>query len=819
MAEIRTVVSVVDRATAVLRSVARSTQQIVRQMENAGGATVSVLQQQRAYNRALSEGKRRAFSLTEQVRSMAAAYLSLRGIAEAISAMDRHASGQARLSLLVEEERKIRETVVQKSQKPPPQNVFAKIETRWQAGDALKKVQNLQKQIAEAAQKSKPFVVKTSSSLAEKMLRQVQEQQRKIGKSKEKIRIDSESAKTAVKAIEKVTQTLKKAKEQAAFSPGKESKNPAVEIREQVQEKAAPLPPVSSEKESLSLIHQQLERKKQLQDQIYAAAERSRGSYQNMVDVVSKLGILAKDSFSNSEEMIAFTEIMQKAFKVGGASAQEQAAAMYQLTQAMAAGKLQGDEFRSISESAPLLAQAIAKVTGKSMGDLKELSSKGLITADVMKAAMFSMADEVNAKFETLPLTFADIGIKVKNVAGKIFEDTINQVSRFLNSDMGSRLLQNITEDFLLIRQVVSGTLFVIGSVAGFFIQNWSMIRPVILAIAAALSLYKIAMMAAGAVTALTTLSHTAQAIAIAVHMGTTVADAAAVHGLTAAQWALNGALWACPLTWIVIGIMAVIAALYVGVAAHNHFAGASVSATGIVIGAFYVLVASLMNWIKMLINQFLAFAEFLANVYHHPLYSTKKLFANWAESIINIIRSVASAIDKVFGSNLAGALDSFKSTIHGWVGEMPKGYVVQKQLEMTGLEEAFAKGYEVGESLKAKFDLTAGIPSFEEMMNNAKMPQIPELSDIGKNAKKTADNTRGIKEELSAGDEELKWMRDIAAAEAVNRYSARNIHIEMQNTFGDIKETADVDGIIRKITEDLQESLSMEAEGAYDYV
>ena len=184
----------------------------------------------------------------------------------------------------------------------------------------------------------------------------------------------------------------------------------------------------------LDLMNDGLQTTGELQNMILASAQRSRAEYGATAAAVSKLGILASEAFSGTEEIVAFSELMNKSFKVGGASIQEQTSAMYQLTQAMAAGKLQGDEFRSIMENAPMLAEAIATYTGKSKGELKEMSSEGLITADIIKGAMFAAADDINSKFETMPKTFGDTWTAVKNMTLKAFQPVIERMSAFVNS-------------------------------------------------------------------------------------------------------------------------------------------------------------------------------------------------------------------------------------------------------------------------------------------------------------------------------------------------------------------------------------------------
>lgn len=194
----------------------------------------------------------------------------------------------------------------------------------------------------------------------------------------------------------------------------------------------------------LELINDGSQTTEQLRTKILGAATNSRGDYTTMADTTAKLGLLAGENFSSNDELIQFSELMQKSFAVSGASASEQSAGMYQLTQAMAAGKLQGDEFRSIMENAPMLADAIAKYTGKSKGELKEMSSEGLITSDIIKNALFEAGDSINKKFKSMPKTFSSVWTDIKNEALFAFSDIMEGANDFLNSDVGESIVKKV---------------------------------------------------------------------------------------------------------------------------------------------------------------------------------------------------------------------------------------------------------------------------------------------------------------------------------------------------------------------------------------
>src|SRR5690606_1270717 len=189
----------------------------------------------------------------------------------------------------------------------------------------------------------------------------------------------------------------------------------------------------------------------------------------------------ARDAFQNTTELVAFTEIMQKAFTISGASVQEQAAAMYQLSQAMAAGVLQGDEFRSIMENAPMLADAIAKFVGVSKGELKELSSEGAITADVIKNALFAAADDINKKFEQMPKTFGSVFQQFKNEAFSAFEPVFQRMNEWLNSAQGAALINAITNAIYLAAAAANTMLSILMWISDTVQQMWVFLEPVLI--------------------------------------------------------------------------------------------------------------------------------------------------------------------------------------------------------------------------------------------------------------------------------------------------------------------------------------------------
>lgn len=219
----------------------------------------------------------------------------------------------------------------------------------------------------------------------------------------------------------------------------------------------------------LNLINDGLQTQSELLGKIHAAANASRGSYTDMASTVAKLGILAKSAFSSTEETVFFAEQLNKQFKLGGASIQEQTAGMYQLTQAMAAGRLQGDEFRSIMENAPLLAQSIAKEMGVTVGALRDMSAEGLITADIIKNAVAKSAEETNEKFKALPMTFADIGQRLSGDFLSAFDRVLAKISSLTTNEGFQNLIEGISQSFNIMAAVASVSIDVISAAFSHF--------------------------------------------------------------------------------------------------------------------------------------------------------------------------------------------------------------------------------------------------------------------------------------------------------------------------------------------------------------
>lgn len=568
----------------------------------------------------------------------------------------------------------------------------------------------------------------------------------------------------------------------------------------------------------LGLINDGLQTQAELQDKIFAAAQRSRGEYDAMVNTVAKLGLLAKDNFNSNDELIAFTELMNKSFKISGADPTESTNAMYQLTQAMASGRLQGDEFKSIIENAPMLANAIAEYTGVGQEGLKQLSSDGAISADIIKASLFSASEEIEAQYTQLPLTFADIWTDINNTVEKSSEGLMDRVSGFINSDTGAQVVNGIKYALVGLVSVLGIVVGMAENTASFFVDNWSWIEPIIWGIVGALVVYN-ATMGIGWLTTLKSLG------ASAAHAVASAAETVAILAMTVAQQGLNAALAMCPVTWIIIAIIALIAIFYAAVAAVNKFAGTSYSATGIIAGAFMALGAHILNTFLIPVwNHVVAFINFFANVWNDPVAAVQVLFYDMCLNVIGYITNMASAIEDVINKipgvnvDITSGLDNFQQKIEDASAKVKsesewKEYV--KKIDYIDYGAAYNKGYDFGEGIDSKLDsmFNFEMPNYEDST-----PDYSSLlGDMGSGLGDIADSTGKTADNTDTSTEDLKYLRDIAERETVNRFTTAEIKVDMGGVNNTVTKMNDLDGIADYLAVKVEEQMQIAAEGVHE--
>ena len=577
-----------------------------------------------------------------------------------------------------------------------------------------------------------------------------------------------------------------------------------------------------------------------LEQKIMASAQRSRSVYFDTASAVAKLGLNAGNAFNGDmDQVIAFMEQVNKQFVIGGATAQEQSNAMIQLTQAMAAGALRGEELNSILDGAPGIARAIEKYMGIAEGSIKTVAQEGKVTAEVVKNAMFAMADETNAKFDSMPKTWAQIWVDMKNQALSMFAPILTKINQIGNSTKFQKVTTGLINGLAAVANVASSALDILIAIASVFVDNWGIIQPLVLGIAAAMLLYNGYLIANNAITAisnaqkgLAAVQAYKAAVANTTLAATEKAEAMAKASATAAQYGFNAALLACPLTWILLIIIAVIAAIYMIVAAINKLTGSTISATGIICGVVAVAGAFVLNCAIGVLNaiiqaiwtifvaQFLGIVEWILNVCNGGFNSFGDAVANLIGQIIgwflNLGKVVTTIIDAIFGTDWTSGLESLQSAVTSW-GKNENAITLDKNAPTIDYRATYSgawdAGYDFGQGIDDKI---GGMFDASGLDSMGAFDLSNTLDGIYGNTGDTAANTAATADALDIAEEDLAYLRDIAEREAINRFTTAEIKVEQHNE-NHISKDADLDGIMDAWANDFAEKLEVSEEGVHE--
>lgn len=577
-----------------------------------------------------------------------------------------------------------------------------------------------------------------------------------------------------------------------------------------------------------------------LEQKIMASAQRSRSAYFDTASAVAKLGLNAGNAFGgNMDQVIAFMEQVNKQFVIGGATAQEQSNAMIQLTQAMAAGALRGEELNSILDGAPGIARAIEKYMGIAEGSIKTVAQEGKVTAEVVKNAMFAMADETNAKFDSMPKTWAQIWVDMKNQALSMFAPILTKINQIGNSTKFQKVTTGLINGLAAVANVASSALDILIAIASVFVDNWGIIQPLVLGIAAAMLLYNGYLIANNAITAisnaqkgLAAVQAYKAAVANTTLAATEKAEAMAKASATAAQYGFNAALLACPLTWILLIIIAVIAAIYMIVAAINKLTGSTISATGIICGVVAVAGAFVLNCAIGVLNAiiqaiwtifvapFLGIVEWILNVCNGGFNSFGDAVVNLIGQIIgwflNLGKVVTTIIDAIFGTDWTSGLESLQSAVTSW-GKNENAITLDKNAPTIDYRATYSgawdAGYDFGQGIDDKI---GGMFDASGLDSMGAFDLSNTLDGIYGNTGDTAANTAATADALDIAEEDLAYLRDIAEREAINRFTTAEIKVEQHNE-NHISKDADLDGIMDAWANDFAEKLEVSEEGVHE--
>lgn len=556
----------------------------------------------------------------------------------------------------------------------------------------------------------------------------------------------------------------------------------------------------------------------QLSQMIYQSAQNSRGAYLSTAESVAKLGNNARDVFSSTEEIVNFAELVNKQFVIAGASATESSAAFLQLTQALGSGVLRGDELNSIFEQAPGIIQNIADYLDVPMGQIRDMASEGAITADIVKNAMFAATDEINAKFEEMPMTWGQLGTSFQNQALMIFQPVLQRLNEMANSTQLQTTITGVMNALSGVATVALTVVDIMATGGAFIVDNWSAIGPIIGGIAAALVIYNGVLLAHNAYETISNGLKVLAATWSVAHGTATAAEAAATTGASAAQIGFNAALLACPLTWILVIIIAVIAAIYAVVAAINKATGSTYSATGIIMGVLNSLLQYVKNVIAYWWNIIAAFVNFFANVFNDPVASIKILFWDLCNTVIGFVLKMAEAIESVINNipgmtvDLTSGLENIQDSITE-AAEQAKSesewVEVVGTMDYGSYEDAYNSGYEWGQGVEDKVsDFFGGVSGLEDVGSYG------AASDMASNIANIAGDTSSISDSLDVSEEDLKYLRDIAEQEAINRFTTAEINLDMSGMQNSVTNTNDLDGIVDGMTTKLLEAMEVVKEG-----
>ena len=631
----------------------------------------------------------------------------------------------------------------------------------------------------------------------------------------------------------------------------------------------------------------------------YQMSQDSRTSYMDNASQMAKMWQLTggiNGVFDSEDKLVEFNELLNKSFILGGSGVREINASIYQLTQALSSGRLQGDELRSLAENAPYLINAVVESVEKmynagkpideqiklTYNDLKKLGAEGVLTADVIVDAVLNSADKIRDAYENITPTWEQTFQKLKNQIQYISQPILESINEIINSDAFEKTAQTIVKMFTVILTVINPILQAVLWLGSAMADNWSLVEPAIWGVANALlallgymALAKVYTIALGTVQGIQLLisngvgySMVKNNVALGIYNTLAPIAAGMTKALATAETFLASATWAAlaPLLTVVAVIAAVVAIIYVAVIAYNRLTGSTVSATGVIVGAFYALFTAVYNVFAGIWNVLVDVAEFLVNVFDDPVYRIKSLFGGLVKDLLKnfkimgeginvIIMSITKgietlvngAIDKLNGmivaynatvGNVFGKLNTISKVdlerkaridtsgidkaiakIDNWVGtKETKDISLSKyKTEYKDLNEAYNQGYKQGQEWAD--NVTEVWNRYSDSLVKYIQPNISGNSVADPTLMETIDQLKGNTDDIvnntKVSSEELKYLRDIAERDVINRFTTAEIKIE-NNMNNNINSDRDLDGIVNYITTEMYKAASSTAEGLH---
>lgn len=587
-------------------------------------------------------------------------------------------------------------------------------------------------------------------------------------------------------------------------------------------------------KARLDMMNDGLQSTDELVNMVYASAQNARGSFTDMAAVVAKFGNNAKDAFSSSEEVVAFANLIQKQMTIAGASTQEASNAMLQLSQALGSGVLRGDELNSIFEQAPNLIQSIADYLDVPIGKIREMAQDGQLTADVVKAAIFASADDINAKFEQMPMTWGQVWTTMGNAALMQMQPVLTKVNEIANNEDFQLFAANAVSAFSMVAVALLNILEYAGAVASFISENWSIIEPIVMGIVTALGLYAAALLIGKGIML-------ASAAATAIHTAMTSAWTFATFAETAAQQGLNAALAACPITWIIAAIIALIAIIYAVCAAIAKMTGVANSGFGVICGGVNVVIQFFKNLGLTVANIALGIGNAIAalgsnmmTAFHNAICSVQSWFYNLLSTALTVVAGICEALNKLpfvefdysgitsaaddyaaKASEAAGNKEDYKSIGDAFNDGMSTFDTFQDGWAADAFNAGAAWGDGVADKVSNMFSGSDGGVDTSNMFNGGGYSGY-DAGQVPANIADTAANTGKAADSLDITSEDLKYLRDIAETEAINRFTTAEIKVEMTNN-NNVSGDMDLDGMVDYLANGVNEAMEKAAEGVHD--
>lgn len=588
----------------------------------------------------------------------------------------------------------------------------------------------------------------------------------------------------------------------------------------------------------LNMMNDGVQTTAELVNMVYAAAQDARGSFSQMADVVARFGNNAKDAFSSSEEVVAFADLIQKQMTIAGASTQEAANAELQLSQALGSGVLRGDELNSIFEQAPNLIQNIADYLDVPIGKIREMAADGELSADVVKAAIFSAADDINSKFNEMPMTWGQMWQSMQNTALIAFQPVLQRLNDLANSEAFQTFIQGAIEAMATLANILLNVFEIAASVGAFIGDNWSIIAPIIYGVIAALGAYLAIMGIVNAITAISAAIDATKAAADALAAGQTFL-------WTVQQYGLNAALAACPITWIIVLIIALIAIIFAVCNAIAKMTGIANSGFGVITGGVNVVIQffknlglTVANIALGIGNAIAALASNMMTAFHNAICNVQSWFYNLLSTALSVIEGICAALNKLpfveFDySGISSAADDYAAKASEAAGNKEdyqsisdafnEGFTTFDAFQDGWASDAFNAGAAWGDGIADKVSNF----SLSDVFGQTDIPNVGDYtsgfndaianSGVGDSIGNIDDNTGKIKDSLDVTEEDLKYLRDIAEQEAINRFTIAEINVDMSGMQNTVNSGDDIDGFMTKLTDSVNEAVDNMTEGVHE--